>query len=630
MNQALREILAIFKVDNSDLKKGIAEGEKFVDGLKDSLKDLAGPLVAALSGGAIIGFAHDLLESADATSKLADSLGLGIVELQGWDHAANMSGVQTELLTMAFGKLHLGLNEVAEKGKGPAAEALKALGIEAEITEGKLKTSGQVLEEVADAIQGMDVTKRNAALMKLFGEQGAKLVPMLKGGSASVRALRNEVEELGFAFDDEFAAGAEEFNDNMTRLTKAGQGFLTQVLGPIMPELVHLSNELIKASKAAIPLVKQFVAIAKQSHLLASGGLLIAITNFAKLGAVIKVATSAALRFLVPLLAIDDLLTFLAGGDSYLGEKLDEWFGDGTADKVRASLQGLTEDVKTFVGDALAWFERFKSEVIPIFDEWGPRILRVGAVLVGFAVGFKAVAIATALATAAMEAYAAIMVLWTLKAHLVKMLFGTMRIAAALFNATLWANPMALVIGAVIAALALLAAYWPEVSGFFTKLWEHVRVIGANITDAFAGVWNSIVTGAQAALRTAANLISKIPIIGGTLAGGHEYLADAAGGLKMSTDATERVQAQLAEARAAIADELAAKAEPGSVTAGPSTSYYSTNDVQQTTNVNVTVPPGTPDNLADRVGAAAARGAKEGSGRNLRASFEALVPRPAG
>lgn len=630
MNQALREILAIFKVDNSDLKKGVAEGEKFVDGLKDSLAGLAGPLLAAFSGGAIIGFTHDLLEAADATSKLADSLGLGIVEFQGWDHAANMSGVQTELLTMAFGKLYLGLNEVAEKGKGPAAEALKALGIEAEIAEGKFKSSGQVLEEVADAIQGMDVTKRNAALMKLFGEQGAKLVPMLKGGSAGVRALRNEVEELGFAFDDEFAAGAEEFNDNMTRLTKAGQGFLTQVLGPILPELVDLSQALVRSAKETIPLVKQFVAFTKQGNLLqtvlgglVSGAVVLGIGKFAKLAGILKTVTGAALRFMLPLVAIDEIIGFLSGDDSLIGRKLDEWFDAGTADKVR-------ENIKAFAADVFDFFSRLKSEAAPLIEEWGPRLERYGGVIL--------------LAAGAFWAWTAAISAWT---------FVTKGAAAAqvIFNAVMKMSPAGLLFAAIVALAAAVAAYWPEISGFFIRLWDKVTALGgiagilegawveikfgalglvATLSDAFAGLWNGIVSGAQTMWKTVAGLIEKVPFVGETAANGLKDLAAGADGFKMNTDASEVVAKQLQDARVAITDELAAKAEARQLTAGSSTTNNVTQDVQQTTQVNVTVPPGTPDTLASRVGAAAAKGAREGSGRNLRATQDALVPRPAG
>src|SRR5690606_27767638 len=119
----------------------------------------------------------------------------------------------------------LQLHEAVTKGAGPAAEAIKALGLEAEGADGKIKKSGQFIEELADKYAALeDKSEAGPQLMKLFGEQGLKLIPMLKGGAAGIRAMRAEVEELGFAFDEDFARGAEAFDDNLARLQKGFKG----------------------------------------------------------------------------------------------------------------------------------------------------------------------------------------------------------------------------------------------------------------------------------------------------------------------------------------------------------------------------------------------------------------------
>lgn len=597
MIQALREILAVFKVDNTSLKKGIGEGNKLVDGLKDALGALTGPLTAALSGGAIVAFAHDLIEGADAASKMADSLGLGIVELQGWQHAADMSGVASEQLSVAFTKLQHGLAEVADKGKGPAAEALEALGIEAKDSEKKLKSSSRVLEEVADAIQGLDADARNAQLMKLFGEQGAKLVPLLKGGSAGVRALRSEVEELGFAFDDGFAASAEEFNDNMTRLTKAGQGFLLQVLGPMMPDLVDLTEELVRGAKAAIPMVKSLVTFARESTVLKTAvvaltgkGLLAGIGATGKwmktvggLSGVLKTLTGTVFRLLLPLVALDEVVGFLSGDDSLIGDWLDEQFGEGTADKVR--------DLTLQVGDFVAMFVTAPDEVRRAFaslpadleQELGPLGEYVGVLLEGIVDTF---------------------------------LFTTDVLTGDWQNFT---DKFAALGDWGLAALSI--------------VWTELKFLGlgvaADLSDGYAGAWNGIVAGAQRVLQVVGDLASNIPGFGGDVSDGLKALSGTIGGAAMNTDAGEVVQKQLNDARLAIAADLES-AQSRMIAPQSSTTNNVTQDVTQTTQVNVTVPPGTPATVADRVGKAAARGAAQGSARNLRATQDALVPRPAG
>src|SRR5690606_36146695 len=159
--------------------------------------------------------------------------------------------------------------------------------------------------------------------------------------------------------DEDFARSAESFNDNFDRLTKAGKGFLLQVLGPIMPDLVKLTEELVKGAKAVIPMVRGFVDFIRQSKLLQSAltlltgkGLLVGlgalgkwVTSVGGLTMALRKLMGVVLRFIAPMLILEDLLVFLAGGKSLLGEKLDEWFDEGTADKVRATAKEISDSV---------------------------------------------------------------------------------------------------------------------------------------------------------------------------------------------------------------------------------------------------------------------------------------------
>lgn len=690
--EALRQILAIFKVDNASLKKGITEGNKLVDQLKDGLNSLIGPLTAAFGGAAIVGFANDLIATADATAKTADALGLGIKELQEWQHAAGLSGVATEQVTTSITKLGQKIAQ-AKSGNAELAKTFKALDLDMDaLAETADRSLGDAFQMVGLALAGVeDKAQRTDLAMKLFEESGPKLFNLFKGGADAIDAMRREVTELGIAFEDDFARSAEGFNDNLDRLGKAGKGFLLQVLEPIMPSLVEFTELMVRGAKAAIPLVKQFVLFTKNSQLLTAsigmlGGkaLLLGIANFGKFAGILRVATAAAFRFLLPLLLLEDLIVFLAGGKSKLGEKLDKWFGEGTADKVRASVKELSDEVvglfERFRDEVLPELKKFASEVEQKFrditegvvnfgQEWGPSILKVVAALGAAVVAFKATSAAmvlwqaaTAGATAAMSAYTAATVLWSLKAPLMAMMFGKLRVAAAAFNATLLANPVALVVALIVGSLALVVAFWPQISEAAAKAWERIKQGGAKVSewisgawlelkfgalrltaavsDAFGGMWNNILAGAKTALGKVAGLLEKVPLIGGSASEGLKELAGGVNDLKMGTDASKVVKEQLEQARLALKAEIEAKQGRTGSSSEPVPQYYAapqpnvttnvTQDVNNTTEVHVTVPPGTPETLANRVGSAAQRGAQQGTKRNLRATQDALVPRPVG
>ena len=71
--------------------------------------------------------------------------------------------------------------------------------------------------------------------------------------------------------------------------------------------------------------------------------------------------------------------------------------------------------------------------------------------------------------------------------------------AQAIFNAVSAANPYVLAIMAIIAAIALVVAYWPEISAFFSWLWDGAKEVAAGIGQWFSEAWDSVVGGVTAA-----------------------------------------------------------------------------------------------------------------------------------
>lgn len=71
--------------------------------------------------------------------------------------------------------------------------------------------------------------------------------------------------------------------------------------------------------------------------------------------------------------------------------------------------------------------------------------------------------------------------------------------AQALFNLIAMANPYVLVIMAIVAAIGVLIAYWPEISAFFSDMWDKAKEIGGKVADWFSETWGSIVDGLTAA-----------------------------------------------------------------------------------------------------------------------------------
>lgn len=589
---ALRELLAFFFVDTSQVTAGIDKAEKKVDGFEGVLKKAGAAIAGAFAVNSIVSFTAELIHTADATAKAADALGLGVLELQEWSHAADLSGVQAELLRASVSKLQLQLNEAATKGAGPAAEALRALGLEAKDSEGKLKTSGRIIEEVADAIQGMDIAERNVQLVKLFGEQGIKLVPMLKGGSKAIREMRAEVEALGFAFDEDFARNAEKFDDNVDRLKKGLRGFVVQGLGPILPDLIDLTGQMVAGTKAVIPYIRGFIRFTRETRFLQAALAMLGFKGFVfgtvKLAGFVKglgglrgmLTRLIALtwRWLAPLLLIEDFFVFMSGGKSAIGKTLDKVFGDGTADKLREQVSELAGSFKELIST--------KESIIL----WGAAVAAAFGPIAKTVKGMS---------------------------KLAKVLGLGGKAASAARGAAAGAGSAAA--GAGVAA---------GLAG--TALYGSSAILAYNVatnkpTEGTYGIGSS--RNWKAGEKTAG-----------------EHLSDA----QRSTDIA-KIQASLfgekvGQVLAADIDASVAKANgkkpgaagsssplgPQAITIPAPVQQTVKQDIHNTTHVSVTVPEGTEADMARRVGNAAASGAARGSANNLRATQDALVPAPPG
>lgn len=210
-----------------------------------SAKKAGAAIAAALSVGAISGFVKDSIDAADAASKSAQAVGLAVDEYTALEYAAKLADVGVSELDAAMSKFNRTIDEAANGG-AKQAQAFARLGISITDAGGNLKTNSQLFGEVADKFQAMpDGIQKSALAMELFGRSGARLIPLLNGGSAGLAELRAEAEKLGVVLYSEQAAAAEAFNDNLTRLGEAGKGAGNQLAGELLPTLVDMSELMV-------------------------------------------------------------------------------------------------------------------------------------------------------------------------------------------------------------------------------------------------------------------------------------------------------------------------------------------------------------------------------------------------
>ncbi len=96
------------------------------------------------------------IDHADALSKASQKAGVTTESLSRLAYAASYSDVSLDGLTGGLGKLSKSLADAAGNSKGTAATAFRALGVSVTDANGKLRSSDDVLKDVADRFSRLE------------------------------------------------------------------------------------------------------------------------------------------------------------------------------------------------------------------------------------------------------------------------------------------------------------------------------------------------------------------------------------------------------------------------------------------------------------------------------------------
>lgn len=229
----------------------VARAEKALDKFQKRAVQMGAAVGAAVvaAGTALAVMVKQSINSMDDLTKLAQSVGTTTEELSALTYAADLSGVSQDNLGTALTRLTKNASDAAQ-GIGEAQKGFNALGISVKDAEGNLKSSDQLLQEVAGKFaQFEDGANKTALAVNLFGKSGADLIPLLNAGAEGIQDMKDEAEELGLTFDQKTGKAAEAFNDNLTRLDAVKKGLFNRIAAQLLPSLVSLTDRFFDSAK---------------------------------------------------------------------------------------------------------------------------------------------------------------------------------------------------------------------------------------------------------------------------------------------------------------------------------------------------------------------------------------------
>lgn len=229
--------------------------DKNMRSIEMSASRMAGKVSAAIAGalsvGALLNMTKNALDAADAMGAAAERAQMAVEQFSALAYAAKQSDVPMEALEVSVKKLSDSIVLAAE-GSGKFVAAFNVLGVKVRDSNGQIRDTHQVLDDVANAFaKAKDGPEKVAIAMALMGKSGSEAIPLLNKGAAAIHFLENEAAALGKTIDGQTAAAASQFNKDVEKLTDSSATLARTLVTNIVPALDDVVRSMIRGKQEA-------------------------------------------------------------------------------------------------------------------------------------------------------------------------------------------------------------------------------------------------------------------------------------------------------------------------------------------------------------------------------------------
>jgi hypothetical protein len=375
---ALRDILVAFGVvvDQTQLDSA----QKKTDTLIGTFGKAVGALKAlgaAYGVQQLYGFISNTVKAADDIGDLAARIGVTTDELQVMKAVAEDAGT-------SFGAIQTGFKTLAA-GVRDGGKAFAAMGISLQGANGHQKTTTELFWEAGEAIGAAeDQNKRLALAQKLFGRSALELIPIFTAEKGSL----DELKEAAVVFSADFVEASDRVAKRQAIMAMRFERLRVIVSEKLLPVFERAVNVMVRFADV----VGRFVQSGKAFQILLSVGAALALrwaAGFALVGSnlgslvgwMFRIRDALALvwrillRFVLPVLIVDELITLFRGGDTIIGRFIDKLFGIGAAAKfvenVKIVVQSLIDTISSLFNNTGDWemaFYKASEGIAKVFD----------------------------------------------------------------------------------------------------------------------------------------------------------------------------------------------------------------------------------------------------------------------
>lgn len=233
--------MARLRKDMDEAKGLVGSASKSIAGAAEFAKGALIGIASGLSLHAFTSWMKGAIDAGDAAAKMSQKMGVATSEIAGLELAFKLSGSGTETMVKAMTKLAVAMDK--------NNEAFNVLGIQTRKADGSLRSSKDVLYQLADAFKAMeDGSLKSALAARIFEERMAgEMIPLLNGGSEGLREMAEMAEKLGLVISEDTAKQSEQFNDTVEMLGMGLQGVARGAMAQMLPALNSLAGGMLSA-----------------------------------------------------------------------------------------------------------------------------------------------------------------------------------------------------------------------------------------------------------------------------------------------------------------------------------------------------------------------------------------------
>lgn len=222
----------------------IDDAKKKVEEYKEAAKKVGAACESLF--GKVFKITSSFAQTGDVFDKASQRIGISAQSLSELSYAANLSGTTLEQVEQSMKSLSQKLIDATTKG-GDAADAFTSIGLSA--ADLSRMSPEEQFYKIADAIANIDdPTRRSAAAMKIFGDAGAQILPLLSNGSDGINAMKQEAQDLGVSISDSAAKMSAEYNDAIARMTTVCDSLKMSLSEALLPVLTTAADWIKKIS----------------------------------------------------------------------------------------------------------------------------------------------------------------------------------------------------------------------------------------------------------------------------------------------------------------------------------------------------------------------------------------------